>query len=509
MERCIKEFKRIIRQSKGGTASTSNYCRLAGVRDSNSTQRAVRYQFAILGCLFALCTVALSSDAAAAVRYVDNTATGSNSGTSWADAWTSLGAIKGLSPGDTVYISGGTSGKTYPISNWSPPRGSSSSPITYAVGQDTGHNGMVTFTGSGNFLQNNLSDIVINGEVGGQRRMTAAAGYTWFIYEDGGNTNRFKVLYMNFYSPIWLRGSYVEIGYSKGVAPLSMMDDSFIAHIGDYSGAASGWGINKFHHNDIQVNRIKTSGFGQDGLKWCANIDVYNNTLRSVYNASYSGNQHNDGWQGNGAYVRFNSNYFENFLSYPIYLESYGNTSHWRIYNNVIYSGTESGIDWGAQQAIAIGFNPSSPGTFTDFIIANNTIIGNGKTRGIHFNYPDAGSVGSDVYIVNNIIYNSQSTVLYSDSLTAVANNIGGTAGLIFVNNDIYPNGNFHLTASATAAIGKGISPAYLTAAFTTDADGNTRTGTWDIGAYQFATTSQAGSTTSTPLPTVQNLTIQ
>ncbi len=54
----------------------------------------------------------IASGAFAAEWFVDSAATGSNNGTTWANAWTSFSSITGLAAGDTVYISGGSSGSS-------------------------------------------------------------------------------------------------------------------------------------------------------------------------------------------------------------------------------------------------------------------------------------------------------------------------------------------------------------------------------------------------------------
>jgi hypothetical protein len=462
----------------GGTPS-AGLCKKLTTSGQNWTAYCGQWFIAVAAGLF------ITTSASAAVRYVDGSVASSGNGQSWVTAWKAVANITGLSAGDTVYFSGGSAGQTYSASNWTPAGGTRANPITYAVGQDAGHNGMVTFTGSGNFLSGNLTGVSINGAVNGQQRMTANYGNNAVIYSDGQNTSGFKFLYVIFTGGIWCRSEYVEIAYCNGTSPLSFTDDSMIAHIGD--AGTQGWGVNSIHNNYFKCWRKKTAGQGFDCLKWCGSMNVYSNQFIAAYNASYTGGQHGDGWQGNGEYVQIYNNHYENWISYPILNEMYGNCAHWRIYNNIFLSGTESGIDWGAHQAIAIGFNPSSPGTMTDFIIANNTIVGNGSSRGIHINYPSAGTIGSGCYIVNNIIYNSASSVLTGSGNPIVSNNTGGgTAGLAFVNNSLYPSGDFHLIVGATAAIDKGISPAYLTVAFATDGDGNARTGTWDIGAFEY-----------------------
>lgn len=77
--------------------------------------------------------------------YVDNLATGSNSGTSWANAWTNTTAVvwggAGVVAGDTLYISGGTNSKTYANGITVGASGTLSNRITIKVGQEAGHNG--------------------------------------------------------------------------------------------------------------------------------------------------------------------------------------------------------------------------------------------------------------------------------------------------------------------------------------------------------------------------------
>ncbi|MGA2685055.1 MAG: hypothetical protein ABSF51_08390, partial [Verrucomicrobiota bacterium] len=117
--------------------------------------------------LFFLMTLAMK--APAATWYVDNTAAGSHNGASWANAWTSISQISGVSAGDTVYISGGPSGstQTYSMSGtWTPAGGTASAPITYQIGQDSAHNGTVIFSGSGNWLGGVLQNVVISGDAG-------------------------------------------------------------------------------------------------------------------------------------------------------------------------------------------------------------------------------------------------------------------------------------------------------------------------------------------------------
>ena len=93
--------------------------------------------------------------------YVDNTAASSGSGTSWSSAFQSLSSINWsvVKPGDTIYVSGGSTSQTYNESLSVGASGSAAGQVTITRGVDPGHNGQVIIDG-----QNTRSGVSLYGK---------------------------------------------------------------------------------------------------------------------------------------------------------------------------------------------------------------------------------------------------------------------------------------------------------------------------------------------------------
>jgi hypothetical protein len=122
----------------------------------------------------------------------------------------------------------------------------------------------------------------------------------------------------------------------------------------------------------------------------------------------------------------------------------------------------------------------------TQHIIANNTFVNSGYSI-------DCGGYSPTVTWQNNIEYGTDGrNCPVSDNHCLV------NVNPVFVNPANTTSGNYRLQSSSPA-INAGSSSG-LTSYFTTDADGNTRSGTWDIGAYEYGSAAPAPSG-SAPAP--------
>ncbi|MFO1070018.1 MAG: choice-of-anchor Q domain-containing protein [Geminicoccaceae bacterium] len=113
-------------------------------------QRKSTLLHVLLGALVLLAALVVPpSPSQAASFFVDRSVATSGDGRSWATAWKSFAKVRwsSIRPGDTLYVSGGASGKTYTESLTVGASGSAGSPITIRPGLSAGHSGPVIIDG--------------------------------------------------------------------------------------------------------------------------------------------------------------------------------------------------------------------------------------------------------------------------------------------------------------------------------------------------------------------------
>ncbi len=427
--------------------------------------------------------------------YVDSAASGSNNGTSWANAWTSLSGISSsVAPGDTVYISGGTTSQTYKVSGWTPRSGNSSGVITYQVGQDAGHNGTVIFSGGTNWLSGAFQYVTISGDVNNDGRYhIQVQNYSDFVWLATSGTVSHVIL-----RRVWFVAAKAGIRFAGATTNAVEFDSIKMDKV--YYGS-NGWaddmifglagnafGTNSIHDSDFSIQANSSdSAWGDDGLKWPSGLSFYRNHVKVNLTSAYpqgGGAQHSDIFQMGGNYMKIYDNVFEDVGESIIYQDNFDQVANVKgvyIYNNLFVNSHAPGSD----VARGIDIQPESGGvgtTFTDVIIANNDFID--WTRGVFLVRFDQISSCTNCLVENNIAYNSP--IGYATSTVpavVVSNNVTGSVNFVAYAQFAAATNDLHLTSDNPTVIGQGLN---LSNYFTTDKDNNVRasTGGWDIGAY-------------------------
>ena len=466
----------------------------------------------------------VSGSANAAIWYVDNTASGSNNGTSWANAWTSPSQVSGISAGDTVYISGGPNGSSqnYNISNWSPVGGNSSGRITYQIGQDSLHNGTANFIIAPNayyFVANNPPPSYINiiGNAGDGKEHFSVSNCVLILQSDGTFTDM-RLGYINFGTMTGNKNSLnigtvnnFEFDHNYIYQTYSELDG--VICIGAVNGT-NGYDQTLIHDNVIfsPTSGGVDPGFGADCFQmfWMGTgYSIYNNICISYYSPTWdiTEGQHSDGYQtAGGTYIKIYNNYFYGYTDVGIYGGCWGNAvsgaphtfSHVRIYNNIVDC---AGVNDAG--GIDISSDEGSGSTYSDCQVINNLVHYPTGDQNNAYDFATGDGLGtwSGISCSNNItIGKGGIQVQGGTTVVSLGNNPVFTeaqAASLFqnyissvVNNPaIGTNINWHLVSTATSLIGKG---ANFYSVFTTDKDGNARpsSGPWDIGPYEYTTNS-------------------
>ncbi len=458
--------------------------------------------------IYGVAVVVLSSgwqSAIAANWYVDNVVATSGNGQSWASAYKNFSNItwSAIKPGDTLYISGGSTSKTYTSPLTIEASGTASSRINVRVGQDTGHAGTVILDGAN--IQGGKNYITIDGSVNGVAKLwvkniTDSSKDNGWAFDVSGSTG-FIIKYVTITN--CNNGINFTYGNNYEVSNSSITGRGDTLIRGIYSGL-NGWDANKIHDNYLEMWYALGDGpnggsGGPDGIQVGHSTSIYNNSFQEVRNGNIAIGQHPDNLQLAGFNIKVYDNSFLNIgdsnIDYDVWAS--GAIQNLWIYNNLFRQTITMDP---VPENIRIYSTGAAMNTVTGLKILNNTFVDQrpgivaegGQLIGISFNKGGTGS-GSGNEIRNNLAYGT---------VDGISMKYGwGSQFVLAFSNNIYPqaqsedpsesvgvpslDANFAPIATDNLARDRGMTLSY----FSTDKLGTLRPqgSAWDIGAFEYS----------------------
>lgn len=421
--------------------------------------------------------------------YVDNVNSGNGNGASWATAWSSFSNINwnAISPGDTIYISGGSTSKTYFEQLTIGKSGASQNPIVITKGKDSGHNGTVLI--DGNY----------------QRYGVSSNGRSYITIENlhfDRNNQSLRIRNGSYFTVKNLRAN-IRVGrgiHWENISNGLISNCQVATDIGAYNHQTDAIYL-QFGDNN-QVDKCNVVINNNHPTPHSDGIQLYKETNPTISNNYIEQNvtnalDNNGIWSSTcyGTYTIYNNviytPYAQQFFNTFGYLEFEAN-ARLRIYNNTFIGGNSPNV-----LMIDDG----------DAIIKNNIFVGNYPGKGVHLGNNLNNNSDLD-YNLYGFLNSSGKIVFFGSSGNRTIGQLRAVGAAVHGIDRVDPlfadieNRDFSLQPGSPA-INTGVA---LGAPFDVDQNGVSRAqdGSWDMGAFEYA----GGNVDNTAPATPSNLRI-